>query len=823
MRFRRNFLIAFLFALLCAVCVSCGNDADDDNIYTHQFRFIAELPSYDESGQFENKLQYFMTPDEQFCMLVSGERARPETDETDDDYSVPFVNYPTNYILKSDQTGENVTVTELESLDEAEADILGRSSGIYFDGVVGLSDGGYLCYGSIPIFAIINQEEPEKTDLGRRFVKYTSDGKIEKFARTVDIDPDLNMSVIENGKYVWFLYSDDRIYFLTADGKIFILDENINLVSKFTLPDEERDAVINNDMNYPVLLTSDKDGTPIFGCGITTNAQTKYVCYPINENGLGEPLETPDTGSKKPILANGYDVYYSDSIGLYAMNSGDKEPEKLFRWVDIDLSYYDISFLKIIDPEKMFVITKNGNVGIIVGGDQVKSGKTIIRLAYEEQLYYQVTELTEKVRDFNLTSDEYRVELCPYNTDDISGANEKLRLDMVAGKIPDIIFFSLSLTAEDFIRYNALADLYEFMDKDEKYTRDAFVPCVRNAAETKSGKLPYLIMDYGFTGFAGRTSVIGEKTSYTIDDFAELISGLGRDQYIAYSNKTDPKSALLNTLLPYMMNSFIDYDKGKCNFGDGLEKLIELSGTAPVLIGGEYEYDAPIEDLRSGRVLLGEIGYANPVKRRGEEIISFGGDDVTYIGYPQNGEAKENTVMWTVTSFGIAKQSRKQEAAWDFLCWCLDEQIKDYQDKQANPKNASVNYLPPTWEGIDEAIEMMSMVEYACKPFVNKSSGALSGCWLSTVYIDQSTKEGRMEYSNEFNKVRVQGGAIVKLTDEDIARLKHLLENVSIVNSTDTATMNIIKEEASAYFAGAQTLERTVEIITDRVQTRLSE
>ena len=63
----------------------------------------------------------------------------------------------------------------------------------------------------------------------------------------------------------------------------------------------------------------------------------------------------------------------------------------------------------------------------------------------------------------------------------------------------------------------------------------------------------------------------------------------------------------------------------------------------------------------------------------------------------------------------------------------------------------------------------------------------------------------------------------IYFTDEDEAYLRDLFETAVTPANADTKLIGIVKEETAAYFAGAQTLDRTVEIISDRVKTRLAE
>ena len=63
----------------------------------------------------------------------------------------------------------------------------------------------------------------------------------------------------------------------------------------------------------------------------------------------------------------------------------------------------------------------------------------------------------------------------------------------------------------------------------------------------------------------------------------------------------------------------------------------------------------------------------------------------------------------------------------------------------------------------------------------------------------------------------------IYFTDDDEAYLRNLFETAVTPANADTKLIGIVKEETGAYFAGAQTLDRTAEVISDRVKTRLAE
>ena len=60
-------------------------------------------------------------------------------------------------------------------------------------------------------------------------------------------------------------------------------------------------------------------------------------------------------------------------------------------------------------------------------------------------------------------------------------------------------------------------------------------------------------------------------------------------------------------------------------------------------------------------------------------------------------------------------------------------------------------------------------------------------------------------------------------TEKDTATLKSLIASVDRIKPNDKTSLEIILEEASAYFSGARTAEDAAKFMTDRVRTRLQE
>ena len=142
-----------------------------------------------------------------------------------------------------------------------------------------------------------------------------------------------------------------------------------------------------------------------------------------------------------------------------------------------------------------------------------------------------------------------------------------------------------------------------------------------------------------------------------------------------------------------------------------------------------------------------------------------------------------------------------------------------------NPQTFLGLSLPGTRSSMELLYDIMRKVEFACTPVYKYDAEGHERLMYSyrILFYDKNDADEKTLYQEEVKKVVGSGGFVRGVSENEINLLDRLTEKVTTVKSTDYLTMNIILEEASAYFAGAQTLDRTAEIISDRVKTRLAE
>ena len=184
-------------------------------------------------------------------------------------------------------------------------------------------------------------------------------------------------------------------------------------------------------------------------------------------------------------------------------------------------------------------------------------------------------------------------------------------------------------------------------------------------------------------------------------------------------------------------------------------------------------------------------------------VLYAGGSGTIAFGLPS-----ENGFGYSVSaSTGIALTKRgDSDFSWEFVLHCLESQ----SDEWKTPANKSGDRFPAARGAANimlDTLENTVVINDGSISFVMRNS-----------YADITMRRAVSE------KKKPPTARIIP-DDEDIRLMKDLVYNNVRLNPVciDSAVKNIVLEEASAYFAGAQTLDRTAEIISDRVKTRLSE
>ncbi len=549
------------------------------------------------------------------------------------------------------------------------------------------------------------------------------------------------------------------------------------------------------------------------------------VFCPLDDakGGMGEAISIPETvdlQNADVFMAEGADLFYSNDTGFYSWNFADPEAKLLCNWLNSDVTSDEIRNLVVVSDELLLrqahdPVSGASQIAVMtpVPPEEV-TPKYLIEVAYCNTGSRM---LSQYAVAFNRASDKYRVVFKDYsgyyNSEDTEPI-DALNQDIVAGYTPDIIIGDSSFNLSDLADKGLFLDLYTYMDKEDAImTRDDFVPCVLGPFEDENGAMPLLTTSFTLDTVYAKASVVGDKSVWSLEDIMNLQSTLSEEQYLfsAYLNTGDPeygrdaKMLLLETLLPYSLSAFIDEETAVCTFNDGqFAKLLEFCATCPVLDTSTLD-NGDRGLFREGTLVLKEDNWITEISSYLQtKYYQFGGEDMTVIGYPTaDADVKSGTVIVPERRWGITKDSPVADGAWEFITSTFGNINEDNYYR--------IHAFPAAYGALDAMFASEQLNHY-----VFEESG-----WSGT---SVAPGEEFVLEDNEWIADQIaQGGVYGHMSEEDEAELRAIFEHAELVNDGNTEILDLIREDVSAYFAGAKTLDETVKVVQSRVSIYVSE
>ena len=551
----------------------------------------------------------------------------------------------------------------------------------------------------------------------------------------------------------------------------------------------------------------------IFGMFSTGNGTVVISYYASGDDG-GSTLATIKDGKvSDPITVSGvnnenYLNYFagsgntllaSDGTYLYSIDLATGAATKLLSWLDSDINASNLNGVVAPTEDQILVLTSTyhstGTPTYDLGAltktpaDQLPQ-RTILTLGAE----YLDDAIRNAVIDYNRKNDTYRISLVDYsqyNTeDDYTKGTEQLDRDVITGNCPDIV--SLSSGHQDkYIAKGALADMSALIEKDDTLSMDDLVAAPLRAY-TVDGKLYGLPYSFDLQTLIASTKLVGDRTSWTMSDLASVIDGL--DDGVSVMSYTT-QSAFLTQMTYQNLNQFVDYANASCSFdSDAFRQLLEAAKKLPADdANGDDDImyadssDDEYTQLQNGDLLL-TTSYISGNSYSLKEFYNIykEGHGMTAIGYPQ--ESGNGALISVSGGLAISAKSSNIDAAWDFVKTILSDSVQE-----------DIWGFSITQKGFDESLQEATQQSY----YLDENN--------EKVYYDDSTYIGGTEYT------------LSALTQDQIADFKSYVDNASISGTYDSDIMDIITEEAGAFFSGDKSADDVVKLIQNRVGIYLGE
>ena len=631
------------------------------------------------------------------------------------------------------------------------------------------------------------------TDDGALYMLYSGyDDKTEQSTYLIKVldasgsqTGEINLSdILDENDYVQSLRLDkDANIYLLGDQSVYVLDKDGNKIAQIKAD--------NSGNSYLMSMARTGDGQIIVAMNGQDGMQVQTV--DLAKKAFGETYDVAISGYGSNSLIDGadYSFYFSDGSSLYGYDTQTKQSKEILNWISSNINTSYVGDTRALKGGQFIT-----NYSDYSSDDSADSGLYIFtkvdpsEVADKVTITYAGTYVDDSIKSqavkFNKSQDKYQIMVKDYSSYD--DPTTQMNNDLLAGDIPDIIDLS-SISAEKYISKGMLLDLYTMMDKDPDIKKDDFIDNVLKVMET-DGKLYHITPTFGVNVLIGKTSDIGGRDKFTVQDLIDLEQSKGGDTKAFYMRSN---SSVLNMICTANYEDYIDWNTGKCSFNsDEFIKLLEYANTYPKDedINWDEDYESLPTQIRNGKVIFADI-YSLGM----EEIELYNEmfqDDISFIGYPSDKSTGASASM--NMDLGIYAKSKNVDGAWEFL--------KTFLTKDYTCNNNSIYYsgFPLRKDALEYQIKRYSATEK---------------------YTD--------EYGNEIEPYQSSWGyddldvEIGPLSEDQVNKLREVIASVDHLYVYNDDIMTIIADETGAYFSGQKSAKDVADIVQNRVSNYVNE
>lgn len=624
-----------------------------------------------------------------------------------------------------------------------------------------------------------------------------------------------------------FLVNDDNTYtFLTSfyreghEGdcyNLFKIDEKGNVIYKkevtkeMNLPEEAyvSKTVVDSKGNmlvitdYDMVLFNaegefiDKLTSPHYLEAAATTKNGEVVCGYVGEEGAVAQIfdiENKKWGKKyalnisdfpyADVLINGveYDFYYKDNSGIYGYDFSKQKMVKLIDFLASSLLSTEYWCIYPIGNEKMLgtVYDEGYNVKLMlyskVAPEKFKE-KQIITVG----TLSMPDGLQKAAFDFNKKNTDYLVTFRDYSK--MGDPEAKMNADIITGNIPDVLAL-YDCPTEQYIAKGVFEDLIPYFENDSELSTEDLLPSAFEAMKT-GDKLYWIAPEFNINSVIGKTEDVGGKSGWTFEEMNAVINQKGKDvRPFLWQKKTE----ILNIVFADAVLDYVDWQTGECNFECQDFKDILAFCNRGTDEKEEQDEDESLALLIQEGELLFKGGYV-----RMEDLQTYRklyNADICPIGYPC--DDRQGSYFVFDHMVGVSSKSEVKEGAWEFIRTFATNEYYRTQD---------ILFGIPIR---NDCYEMM----------IREKTTTES-------YVDEYGKEvSPWSMEGEIYGTHVQEGPV---PEEDELLFRQLVENTTKKSNYNPMIMQIVEEEAKAYFAGDKDVDETAKIIQNRVTTYINE
>ncbi|MBQ7678745.1 MAG: extracellular solute-binding protein [Butyrivibrio sp.] len=507
--------------------------------------------------------------------------------------------------------------------------------------------------------------------------------------------------------------------------------------------------------------------------------------------GMSEKLGSMDWYTYEDVYAGvSHDLVTYNDTGVYAFDLG-QDPQMILNYVDSDLNTYGFDQLACVTETQLVVCveddaTEEEVLAILtkVPPEEVKE-RQVITLG----CYYIDDDVRTQVVRFNKASTDYRIRIIDYESFDTeedwwAGAT-KLNTDIVSGNTPDILVLDSDMPVDSYIAKGLLMDMSDYFTKDEELSKLKYLDHIMELFKT-DGKMYQVVPYFNIETVAGASSDVAGLSSWTLDDLENLAKAKG----VETKNIFGPfeREDALSAAMDLTGAQFIDWGTRECHFdSENFIHLLEFVGEFPEVLDDEEYLDDTSAFWRNGTSLLQRMYLSTFNDYKYMKKGTFG-QDITLCGFPSE-QTGSGASVYPGLRLAISDTSKVKDGCWEFVRIFLGQEFQSTVD----------GYWPVEMTRMEKLCELAQR-----KPFYLNANG-------QEVEYDEMWHIGDME---------------IQMDPLNAAEVQEVLDYINTMDSVgnyNESIMNIVTEEAGAYFSGQKTAAEVAGIIQSRVQIFVNE
>ena len=552
----------------------------------------------------------------------------------------------------------------------------------------------------------------------------------------------------------------------------------------------------------------------------------------------GDTVKLPDVAYSFFPGDDVYDIYYDYNGNIYGYKFDTDTKDKVIDWIECDINSNNINSYSILPDGRVIAFessyddqAQKNNMQLIVM-TRVDAASVVNKTVLTFACMYLDWNMRDAIVKFNRASNTHRIvvrDYSEYNTDDDYNAGiQKLNTEMLSGKLPDMIDINTySMHVEQYAAKGFLTDLYELIDADADLSREDFVQPVLKALESADGKLYQLPSTFAVSTAIALDKVAGDYDTWNLAAVKDAMTKLqdGASVFDVYRTKTD----ILQTCISRNIDAFVDWENGSAHFdSDEFKALLEFANQFPETYDWENatdeENDSAQNRMNAGKQLMTDM-YVSSFEDMLYQLTGYNGG-VKFVGYPSE-DGTSNHTFQIDGSIAISSTCADKTAAWNFMKQFLTE---DYQ------LGSNVWNFPINQKAFDQKLKDAMTEEYQTDENGNvmkDENGNPIRIPKMTYYTTDTGGGVAFGTTTETAASTVVIGgtgvnedgsiSIYAMTQEQVDQILDLINTTTAVYGYDESILNIISDEAAAYFAGEKSLDDTANMIQSRVNLYVAE